>query len=81
MGSSMGGMMSEGDMTALEHSGAVTAGKLYLEQMIQHHEGAVTMAETEVKNGSNKGAVALAKSIVRSQTAETTEMKSLLATR
>ncbi len=80
MGSTMGGMMSEGDMTALEHASASRAGKLYLQQMIQHHQGAVTMAETEVKSGSNTGAVALAKSIVRSQTAEITEMKSLLAT-
>ncbi len=36
--------------------------------MVQHHKGAVDMAKTEVDKGKNTDAVAMAKSIVSSQT-------------
>jgi uncharacterized protein (DUF305 family) len=37
------GMMSEQDMTALKNAQGVDASKLFLTQMIAHHEGAITM--------------------------------------
>ena len=48
---SMQGMMSDADMTALQNAQAVEASKLFLTQMIAHHEGAITMAQTEIKDG------------------------------
>jgi uncharacterized protein (DUF305 family) len=72
------GMMSDADMNALKAAPDADAGKLFLQQMTQHHQGAIDMAKTEAAFGKNAGAVALAKKIVTDQTAEITEMKSLL---
>ncbi|WP_323749324.1 DUF305 domain-containing protein [Curtobacterium flaccumfaciens] len=74
-----GGMMSDTDMNALDKSSAADAGKLYLEQMVQHHTSAVDMAEIEVDKGKNTDAIALAKSIVSSQTEQITQMNDMLA--
>ncbi len=72
------GMMSEGDMDALAEAGGAEASVLFLEQMIEHHEGAILMAEGEVEAGENPDAVALAEKIIDDQTAEIEEMKQLL---
>ncbi|WIE75657.1 DUF305 domain-containing protein [Curtobacterium sp. MCSS17_007] len=79
MGHSMSGMMSDSDMNDLDQASAKDAAKLYLEQMVQHHNGAVDMAKTEVDKGKNTDAVAMAKSIVSSQTEQITQMQDMLA--
>src|SRR6478735_5552910 len=76
----MSGMMSEQDMTALKDAPGVDASKLFLTQMIAHHEGAITMAQTEIKDGQYPAAVAMAHSIVTSQQQEIDTMKGILAT-
>ena len=73
------GMMSGDDMAALEDATGDEASALFLEQMIEHHEGAILMAEGEVEAGENPDAVALAEKIIVDQTAEIEEMKQLLA--
>ncbi|GAA2996168.1 DUF305 domain-containing protein [Microbacterium aurantiacum] len=75
-----GGMMSDTDMQALEDATGVEASRLFLEQMIVHHEGAIEMAQTEVDNGQNADVIALAEAIIASQTTEITEMEDILAT-
>ncbi|MGV2950591.1 DUF305 domain-containing protein [Glutamicibacter sp. AGC46] len=74
----MDGMMSPEDLAELKDAEGVEASRMFLTQMIAHHEGAITMAEDEVSNGSNPEAVALAKDVVSSQGAEIQFMKSLL---
>ena len=74
-----GGMMSDDDMMALQDASGADAGALYLTQMIMHHEGAVAMAQTELSDGENVDALALAEAIVSSQTAEIAVMNDLLA--
>lgn len=73
-----GGMMSDSDMAALEDAVGDEASALFLEQMIEHHEGAVEMAEDVLDDGSNPDVRALAESIVESQTAEIEVMRELL---
>ncbi|MDZ5078863.1 DUF305 domain-containing protein [Nesterenkonia sp. HG001] len=73
------GMMSEEDLAALEAAGGAEASRLFLEQMIVHHEGAVAMAQTQVDEGSNPDAVEFARTIIDAQTAEIQEMEDLLA--
>ncbi|WP_394685780.1 DUF305 domain-containing protein [uncultured Microbacterium sp.] len=75
-----GGMMSEGDMQALERATGTDAARLFLQQMIEHHRGAINMAEQEVSDGQNTAAVDLANSIVKTQTSEISTMEELLAT-
>ena len=52
--------------------------KTFLQMMIKHHQGAITMAKTEQAQGSSADAKALADSIVTSQSAEITTMQKLL---
>ncbi|QDG87091.1 DUF305 domain-containing protein [Pseudarthrobacter sp. NIBRBAC000502770] len=79
-GHSMTGMMGEEDMGKLQTAQGTDAAKLFLTQMIAHHQGAVMMAKTEESGGKNTDAVALSKNIVVSQQAEIQEMKDLLGT-
>ncbi len=74
------GMMSEQDMAALQNAQGVAASKLFLTQMIAHHQGAITMAETEIRTGQFPDAVALANNIKTSQQSEIETMRSILAT-
>ena len=78
MGGDMGGMMSEQDMHSLMNATGADFDRLFLEQMIVHHEGAVEMAEAEISGGQNAQAIELAESIRDGQTAEIAEMEQLL---
>ncbi|MEC5182169.1 DUF305 domain-containing protein [Arthrobacter sp. CG_A4] len=73
------GMMGDDDLKKLDAAQGTAAAKLFLSQMIAHHEGAVMMAKTESSQGKNPDAVNLSKAIVTSQEAEIQEMKGLLA--
>lgn len=75
----MNGMMTAADLDKLTAEQGAEASKLFLTQMIAHHEGAVEMAKSEVSGGKNADAVSLAKSIVASQETEIKDMKALLA--
>lgn len=77
-GMDMGGM-SEEDMSALEAASGAEFDRMFLELMIEHHRSAVQMAETQIAEGSNPDAVALAEDIAESQTAEIDEMETLLS--
>ena len=81
-GSGMGdmpGMMSQDDFDQLKSTSGNAFESMWLTMMIRHHEGAIEMAKTEVKNGKFGDAVKLAKSIETSQTAEIKTMKAMLA--
>lgn len=79
-GHSMEGMMDDAAMEELEAARGTDAARLFLEQMIVHHEGALTMARTESAEGKNADAVQLSKEIVAAQEAEIQEMRDLLDT-
>ncbi|MUL84896.1 MULTISPECIES: DUF305 domain-containing protein [unclassified Mycolicibacterium] len=74
----MQGMVSEADMTALRNAQGVEAAKLYLTHMIAHHEGAITMANDEIRDGQFPAAVELAGTIVRTQQLEIDTMRQVL---
>lgn len=78
-GHSMGGMMGDADMKKLEAAKGAEGARLFLKQMIAHHEGAIMMAKTENTAGKNADAVKLSKDIVTAQEAEIQEMQKLLA--
>ncbi|CAI3796869.1 DUF305 domain-containing protein [Pseudarthrobacter sp. MM222] len=78
-GHSMTGMMGDEDMTRLDAAQGTEAARLFLQQMIVHHEGAIMMAKTETTAGKNADAVKLSKDIVGAQEAEIQEMQKLLA--
>ncbi|WP_214411557.1 DUF305 domain-containing protein [Sphaerisporangium fuscum] len=74
----MEGMMSDDDMKNLEGLSGRAFDKAFLEMMIKHHEGAVTMAEQERSAGAYAPAKEMADAIVAGQTSEITRMKQLL---
>lgn len=76
----MEGMMSEQDMQALSAAQGTEAARLFLNQMIAHHEGAIDMARTEIQNGQFPDAVAMARTIVDTQQQEIDTMRQLLTT-
>lgn len=78
MGSGGHGMMSDADMAALQNAQGSAAGRLFLEQMIEHHKGAITMAQQEIDKGRFAAAVEMARGIVSSQQVEIDEMRTLL---
>ena len=79
-GMEMEGMMSEEDMQALSDAQGTDAARLFLEQMIAHHEGAIDMAQTEIEDGQFPDAVEMARTIVDTQQQEIDTMRQLLTT-
>ncbi len=78
-GHEMPGMMTEDQMTQLEQAKGGAFDRMFLEMMIEHHEGAIEMAKTEQAEGENSDAIKLAEGIEKAQTQEITLMKDLLA--
>ena len=76
--SDMPGMMSGEEMQALEEAPDVEFEQLFLEMMIEHHEGAIAMAKTELDEGRYVPTRDLAEGIVSGQQDEIDTMESLL---
>ena len=77
MGGDMG--MDADDLSALEDADGSAFEAMWLEMMIEHHEGAIEMAQEEQAAGLFPDAVDLAESIETSQGAEIDQMEDLLA--
>ncbi|WP_083406461.1 DUF305 domain-containing protein [Mycolicibacterium rutilum] len=72
------GMMSDADMAALQNAQGAEASRLFLMQMIEHHKGAIMMAQQEIDNGQFPAAMEMARNIVSSQQAEIDTMQGML---
>lgn len=72
------GMMSDADMDRFRTATGAELDRQFLEMMIVHHNGAITMAESELAKGVNPEARKLAEAIKSSQAAEVQEMQRLL---
>ncbi|MFC9917255.1 DUF305 domain-containing protein [Agromyces binzhouensis] len=72
------GMMSDDDLAILEEATGEEASRVFLQQMIVHHEGAVRMAQTEIAQGEHPDAVELAEAVVIAQTEEIAGMQAML---
>jgi uncharacterized protein (DUF305 family) len=73
------GMMTDDQMAQLEQATGADFDRMWLQMMIAHHEGALTMAGAQLEQGSDAEAKALAQKIVDAQQEEITEMQGLLA--
>jgi uncharacterized protein (DUF305 family) len=76
--SDMPGMMSADDFDELENASDSEFQTMWLEMMVEHHEGAVEMAQDQQESGQYKPAIDLARDVVDTQTAEIDTMKALL---
>lgn len=80
MGHGMGmmdGMLDEEQMQALKDAKGADFDRLYLTGMIEHHEGAIMMAQM-AKQGDDPRVQKLADAIITSQTAEIEQMEKML---
>ena len=73
----MKGLLTDADMKRLAAASGAEFDKLFLEGIIGHHEGAISMAKA-VLDSSNAEVKSLAEAIVSSQAEQVTFMKSLL---
>ena len=76
-GMEMGGLDQQAAMDELMKLDGEAFDKKFLTLMIQHHQGAITMANQEIANGENTEAIALAKLIISAQQKEIAEMQAL----
>ncbi|MGW1979444.1 DUF305 domain-containing protein [Streptomyces sp. NPDC001889] len=77
-GSGMSGMMTAQDMAGLKASQGKDFDRKFAQLMIDHHRGAVEMAEDERKNGRNATARKLADEVVAGQSTEIDELTAIL---
>jgi uncharacterized protein (DUF305 family) len=78
MGHDMPGVMSAEEMAKLEAAKGKEFDRLFAEQMIAHHNGAIEMTRTEQTSGSNPEAKELAKTIETTQQAEVEQLRKIL---
>ena len=76
-GHMMDGMLSEKELSDLREAKGKEFDALFLQGMIKHHEGAITMAQG-VADSKNKEVSELSASIIKAQQAEIVKMKELL---
>ncbi len=69
------GMLSDSKLKELEEARGVEFDKLFLKGMVEHHKGAITMAEEAEHKGENKEVKKLAAEIKRAQEREIEEME------
>lgn len=74
----MPGMMNDQQMADLTKATGTAFDRMFLQMMTEHHQGAITMAKTELSSGTSVDAKALAAKIIADQTAEISLMAALL---
>jgi uncharacterized protein (DUF305 family) len=80
MSSAMPGMMSADDMAKLGDASGTAFDTMFLEMMVQHHQGAIEMAKAEQSKGRYAPATTLAEAVISAQSTEIKQMNSLLNT-
>ncbi len=76
----MAGIMSAADMERLGSRTGRAFDTMWLTMMIEHHEGAIDMAKTEIADGASDDAISLAHAIMTAQRVEIETMNRLLDT-
>ncbi|AII11189.1 DUF305 domain-containing protein [Rhodococcus opacus] len=77
-GGGTSGMMTAEQMTELAGKSGADFDTAWLTMMVEHHSGAIEMAQTELADGRNADAKQLATDVIGAQQAEITTMNALL---
>ena len=78
-GMTSSGMMSDEDMQTLMAAKGADFDRMWLQMMIAHHQGAISMANQVLSTTSDAEVKQLAEAVVAGQTAEIATMQKLLA--
>ncbi|WP_344254345.1 DUF305 domain-containing protein [Terrabacter carboxydivorans] len=77
-GMEMDGMMTDQQMHDLEQSSGAAFDRMWLQMMIQHHQGAVAMARTQLEQGRLPEVKTLSRAVIDGQTKEIDTMTRLV---
>ena len=77
-GMDMDGMMSQDDLDMLMDMSGSGFDSMWLQMMIEHHEGAIEMAQEQVADGEYPDALDLAAQIISAQQSEIDQMRNML---
>jgi uncharacterized protein (DUF305 family) len=77
----MPGMVDGATLNQIQSLSGSAFDELWLTSMIDHHQGAVTMAQTEITHGQSQDAIKLAKMIITAQQREIAQMNNLVSAR
>ena len=77
-GAHIDGMLDQAAIDKLQSLHGADFDTLWLQSMIAHHRGAVTMAQAEIAHGQSPDVVSIARSVAASQQAEVDRMEQLL---
>jgi len=75
----MPGMLTDREMRELRSARGAEFDRLFLKRMIQHHQGAVVMADSELTTGREQMALEMAGEIQAGQAAEIQRLREILA--
>jgi uncharacterized protein (DUF305 family) len=75
----MPGMVDGATMAQIKSLSGPAFDELWITSMIEHHQGAVTMAHTEIADGQNPDAKKLAEMIISAQQREIAQMNDLVS--
>jgi uncharacterized protein (DUF305 family) len=75
----MPGMASSAELAALRQATGTDVDVMFLQLMLRHHEGGLAMMEYAQTHAQSPAVINLAKSMVATQTSESTLMKQMLA--
>ncbi len=75
----MEGMLSQAQLDALASAQGATFDAMFAQYMIEHHEGAVAMAEDVLARGSDPAVAALAREIIVTQEKEIVQLRAFLS--
>lgn len=78
MGHGMEGMLTDDAIQQLRQADGEDTARLFLEGMVAHHEGAIAMAQEELRAGAHPEVLALAERIIAGQQAEIDSMQKML---
>jgi len=74
----MVGMLTDDELDDLADADGAAFDRLYLEDMVRHHEGAIEMARYVLDHGADRTVNELATSIVAEQSAEIGRLERIL---
>lgn len=78
MGDSMGGVLTEADLSILNDASGKNFDLLWLKGMTDHHDGAIHMSQM-IEDAKNSEIKRFGEDIVRGQTAQIEQMKGMIA--
>lgn len=77
----MPGMIDDAALDQIRSMRGPAFDTLWITAMIDHHEGAITMAQTEIADGRNPDSIKLAELIINAQQREIAQMNNLVSAR